>query len=150
MFGRTRIFFSLVFAVCLTAGLVVTAPAQAGFEERLEFDAQTLRLGNLIGEIQVEGHDGDRFEVLISVQGRDADRDQISIKQKRGREAEVLVIFPLDRETHYVYPKLGKSKSSFTPTRNFREDRSWWSSLWDVLQGNQIHVSGKGLSLIHI
>jgi hypothetical protein len=147
MLSRTRLFFSLVFVACLTLGLAITAPAQAGFEERVEFDAQTLRLANLIGAIQVEGTDGDRFEVTVSVRGKDASRDLIEIKQKQGREAELLIIFPLDEETHYVYPELGHSKSSFAASRNFRDKGNWWSEIWDALQGNQVHVSGKGKGL---
>ncbi len=143
MFGRTRFVFFAAALACLALGMAFTAPAQAGFEERMSFDAETLRLGNLIGEIQVEGYDGSGFEVVVSVRGDDGTRDNISFKRSNGREAELIVVFPLDEEDHFVYPALGNSKSSFTPTHNLG-DRSVWNEIWGALKGDRVHISGKG------
>ena len=71
----------------LTALLVQAAGTQAAgaeFTETMSLDAGSLRVNNLIGEIQVVPATGSNFEVEIRVQGKDATRERIKIETKRG------------------------------------------------------------------
>jgi DUF4097 and DUF4098 domain-containing protein YvlB len=91
--------------ILLLAG--ASLPSRADFDERLSLKAETLVLRNLIGEISLEGHSGDGFEVEIMARGRDANRDNLKVETREGARAEVTIQFPLDRETRYVYPRMG-------------------------------------------
>ena len=63
---------------------IAAVPAMAGFDVQEKIDADRLIVRNLIGEIEVEGHSGRSFEVEVRVQGRDADRELITVDLERG------------------------------------------------------------------
>jgi len=119
---------------------LLALPATAGFEERLSFSSDRLTVRNLIGEIRVEGHGGSNFEALVSVQGKDATREAITIESSDNGAAELTVIFPA--ESSFVYPKLGAGSST-----NFRfddDDSSWLSRVFGVGDSRSIRVRGSG------
>lgn len=130
-------FLTLSFAL-----LPLSAQAQKN-----SFDARSLTLVNLVGEIEVVGHDGDTFEVETKIQGEDADR--VTIEIERGRSALLLVRFPIDDERDYVYPKLGRrSRTSFSLPRHAHSDNGGWlQRLFGELRGNRIEVRGSGSGL---
>jgi hypothetical protein len=132
----------ILFLAALGVSWGILSPAFAEeFHEQFTIAENELRLGNLIGEIRVEGHSGSAFEVDIHVQGTDASRDQIRVEQKDG--INLVVLFPVDREKRYVYPRIGKhSKTTFT-TGN-RENGGWWKDLLGLLKGDKIEVRGSG------
>jgi len=119
---------------------LLALPVLAGFEEQRSFSGDRLTVRNLIGEIRVEGHGGSNFEALISVQGKDATREAITIESSDGGAAELTLVFPA--ESSFVYPKLGAGSST-----NFRFDNdssSWLSRVFGVGNGRSIRVRGSG------
>ena len=63
-------FLALVGCLLIAA---VASPASAGFDQEGTLSADSLVLRNLIGEIEVVGHQGSNFEIEVRVQGHDAD-----------------------------------------------------------------------------
>lgn len=117
--------------------LLFVAPARADYSQEFHFDAQELRVTNLIGEITVEGHDGSGFEVEVHVRGEDATDGTVTFEREDGRESDFHIVFPVDEEDRYVYPEMGRR--SRTTFRSKRGD-SWY----DRLGGNRIEVRGSG------
>ena len=119
-----------VLAVCLLVGAL---PAQAEFEEQGSVSADRLTLRNLIGEINVEGHNGSEFEIEVRVQGDDATRERITIERKEGSAAEWNILFPLDESKRYVYPRLGRGSSTSFDTHDggSRSRRGWFRARAD-------------------
>jgi hypothetical protein len=125
--------------VLLGAGLY---PAWAEFQERRSFGADTLTVRNLIGEIQVRGHGGSSFEVRVNVKGSDASPERVRVESEDGSRGELAVVFPLDEERKYVYPKLGQgSRSTFSMSD---DGDSWLSKLMGEMLKRRITVSGSG------
>ena len=141
----TRSLFLALIPVLLAAA----PPAGAGeFEVPLEIDAEHLVLVNLIGEVVVEGHGGSEFEVEVRVRGDDADRDLIQVDLDRGRTAELVIEFPVERESHFVYPRMGRrSNTSFQVPRGWRRSGSLLDRFIGALGGNRVRVSGSGRGL---
>lgn len=94
-----------------------------------------------MGEIRIEGHDGPGFQVDVRVRGKDASRDVRVIQEQTASGAEVMIRFPLDRETHYVYPPMGHSRSTFRPRT---AGGGWFRDLVNSLAGARVTVSGEG------
>jgi len=113
--------------------------AWADFEERKSFSGNSLVVHNLIGDVTVKGHAGGEFEVRVQVQGRDASRETIEI---RAEDGELTVVFPLERERDYVYPRLGSgSRTSFSMSR---DESGWLGALFEGLSGRRVTVRGSG------
>jgi len=130
----------LVVLICLCVGGLLAGPASA-FEERANLSADMLILRNLIGQIEVEGHEGADFEIEIHVQGSDATPDRVRVEIDDGRKAEVNIRFPLDESKHYVYPK-ASGETSFS----IDDGGSWLAKLFG--SGNiKISKSGRGLEI---
>jgi hypothetical protein len=128
----------------LVCTLCMPGAVQADFSHKESFDAGELRINNLIGEIRVEGHGGGSFEVEVNVRGRDASPERMEIRADKGARATLSVVFPLNEERNYVYPKLGsRSKTSFTVEKG----DSWIASLFGGLTGRRITVRGSGSGL---
>ena len=127
----------------LAAGL----PALAALEEQRSFSSDELTVYNLIGEIRIEGHGGSDFEVAVHVRGDDAKEGLIQLETEEGASPELAIVFPLDQERSYVYPKMsGKSKTSFTLEKN---GDSWLSALLGSISGKKITVRGSGYRFTH-
>ena len=128
---------SAAFALAL-ALLVITSPAVAeDFDESFTFDATTLRLSNLIGAIDVEGHDGADFQVDVRVRGEDASRDEITFEVEEGSTTTLRIVFPDERD--FVYPELGSnSRTRF----GLGEGGGW-----NIFGRDTIEVRGRGRGL---
>jgi DUF4097 and DUF4098 domain-containing protein YvlB len=139
--------FVSVLIVTLGLALIHAAPpAQADFTEEFTFDADRLLVGDLIGEIVVEGHTGSEFLVTVNVQGQDADRDLIGFDQESGATSKLLVVFPTEEHDRYVYPRMGRrSRTNFTPGRH--HGSSWIDQLLGDLGRDKIEVRGSGRGL---
>lgn len=130
-----------------SALLLLSSPAQAEFQEDYTFAADELTVGNLVGEIRLEGHGGSDFLVEVSVEGEDAERDLVEFDVQEGDRAELWVLFPLGEHSRYVYPPLGRSKSSFSGTRD-RRHRDWIDGLMREHRGKvEFRGGGRGLEM---
>ncbi len=141
---RTRL--SLAGSIML---LLLASSAIAGeFTENFKLNADELLLISLVGEIKVEPTSGDEFEIRIEVKGDDASRDRIEIDVDKGREAVVRVVFPVDKQRKYVYPRMGRGKSTISFNGDDVDDKSsWLGKIVRGLQSDRITVSGRGKGL---
>lgn len=131
------------FAIFLT--LAPASPAAADFDEHATFDGSSLKIVNLIGTVQVEGHNGSDFEVDVHVRGRDATPQQVTVETHNGNEAELVVRFPIDSVDRFVYPELGNSRTKLRVPLSAEEDGgSLLSAIFGALANDQIEVRGSG------
>jgi len=125
--------------------MLLAATAVAGeFTESFDLRADELRVVNLIGEIRVEPAGGDEFEIMIEVRGDDASRELIEFDLNKGSEAVVSVIFPTDKERKYVYPQLGRGKTTIRFGDETDPKASWLGKVVRGIKGDKITVSGRG------
>ena len=92
--------------------LVFSTPAfSESYDEHLTVDKSHLKVVNLIGEVHVMRHDGSNFDVMVHVQGKDANRERIYVRL----DGETLTVhYPLAQGTHFVYPELSTgSRTTF-------------------------------------
>lgn len=129
-------------------GLLLAAVAVAGDLDRdFRFDAKELAVDNVIGEITIRGGSGDQFVVTAHVRGDDARDGLIAFETQDGSKSSLHVAFPLDEETRYVYPPLGRHSNVSFQVRDGVESRSWIKKVFNSLDGDRIRVSGKGSGL---
>ncbi|MEZ4650865.1 MAG: DUF4097 family beta strand repeat-containing protein [Candidatus Eisenbacteria bacterium] len=135
--------------VCAAAGVFLTGgPANAEeFDQSLELGAESVVLTNLIGKIEVHGHEGKEFRVDIHVRGEDADRKLLRIESDEGRRSVIDIVFPLDEERDFVYPPLGHSESSISVRSTGSHREGWLRHLLGSVGGDRIHVRGSGRGL---
>jgi len=134
--------------VVLSVLTLLSATAAAGeFTESFDLRADELKVINLIGEVLLEPADGDDFEVQVRVRGSDASREHIEFELDEGSDATLRVVFPLDNERRYVYPALGRGKSTLTFEHGEAGMGSWLGKVIKGLKGNKITVSGRGKGL---
>ncbi len=132
-------------ALALLLTLASTLPAAADFEERATFDSSSLKIVNLIGTVQVEGHNGSAFEVDVQVRGRDATRQQVTVETRDGSEAELVIRFPVDEVDRFIYPELGNSRTKLNlPLDTDDDGGSLLSAIFSTLADDQIEVRGSG------
>lgn len=122
--------------------LVLVAPrAQAEYEESFTYDASSLKVTNLIGKVEVVGHDGSDFIVDVMVEGEDAEPGLIEFESSEGSRAELVVVFPTEDERRYVYPELGRnSRTTFNPGHGNND-------MWGFFGRGKIEVRGSGSGL---
>lgn len=138
--GRALVVFSVL--------TLLSAAAAAGeFSESFDLRADELKVINLIGEVLLEAADGDEFEVQVRVRGSDASREHIEFELDEGSVATLRVVFPLDDERRYVYPALGRGKSTLTCEDGDTGPGSWLGKVIKGLKGNKITVAGRGKGL---
>ena len=143
--GRLLLLGGLL-AVSLT--LVTSPVAAAEFTREVSLDADQLEVTSLIGEVRVEPAAGDRFEITIAVQGKDADPDLITIEVQEGRQARLEVRFPVDQHRSYVYPGLAHSGRATIRQQDGQEDKNWLEKLLGGLgKGIEVRRSGQGLEV---
>jgi DUF4097 and DUF4098 domain-containing protein YvlB len=143
---RSQFVFPLA-VLMVSAVLSAPRPVWAGFDEHATLEGSKLELTNLIGEVHIEGTDSGPFRVDVAVRGDDATRDRVKIETHERGTASLLVRFPLDESTRYVYPELGhRSHSSFRMITSGNDD-SWWKQVFGAIAGKQIEVSGSGRGL---
>jgi hypothetical protein len=86
---------------------------------------ESLSLVNLVGEVRIEAGTGSDFEVDVAVRGGDAGPELVRFDQEDGPKAHLYIQYPLNKETIFVYPRLGDfSNSSFGAPRG----TSWGES----------------------
>lgn len=106
--------------ISLTAWGVACAET---FEERATFASSRLLVGNVVGAVTIEPHDGSGFEVIVRVQGADATREAVSFDRSEGEEARLVIAFPDERRLSY--PEMRRRhrvKFSFDPERGAGTD----------------------------
>ena len=113
--------------------------ALAEYSESFRFSGRSLYVGNLIGEIEVEGSSGQDFEVEVSVEGSDAARGVVDFEQNQN---SLMIVFPVDRG-RFVYPELGRSTTSISLKR-YDGDSSLLKEIMRAVTGRTIKVSGRG------
>ncbi len=132
------------------AAAVLPASAEE-FTQSYTLDAELLRVGNLIGEVTLEGTTGSQFEITIHVQGNDASRDVITFDvDDRGPEAAVIVQFPIHEEQDFIYPHMGRgSKTTMNWGKNHGDRDDFWGQLWKELRGKKVTVrrDGRGVEM---
>jgi hypothetical protein len=127
----------------MLTGCALVSVARADFERDARLAAETVVIRNLIGQIEIEGHDGPDFEIRVRVQGADATADRVPLVIDEGRRAEVTIRFPLDESKRYVYPRMKGGNMSFSVSD---ADAGWLTRLLDLGGGN-VKVSGRGLEI---
>lgn len=138
--SRTVLFTVLTVALSAVAFVAGSAVQAAGMEQTQSFSTDRLTVRNVIGEIRIEGHGGSTFEVVVSPAGRDA-KEGLIRTQVSGDQLDVM--FPA--EDRYVYPRLGRSDSSFSVKGG--------SNLAELFYGDaevgriKVEGSGQGLEL---
>lgn len=140
------VFMTLWLLVAAAIGADSTAAGE--FVREFAFEADELSVVNLIGEIRLAPARGDRFEVRIEVQGKDADSDLIAIKTAEGRQASLEVSFPIASHHDYVYPRLGRGSTRISPP-GLKEDQAtnWLERLLRQLGRQRIAIRGSGRGL---
>lgn len=127
--------------------LLLSTPALAGFTEDFTFDASSLTVGNLIGQVTVEGTTGSDFEIVVEVDGDDAEPDLIRFEQHDGRDAELFVVFPVEDHQRYVYPGMGRGRTQIRLRRHEGGNTNWLDALLGGSRGEKIEVRGGGRGL---
>jgi DUF4097 and DUF4098 domain-containing protein YvlB len=140
-----RAFFAVPFTLAIVFAAGPTPAAE--FTETFTFDAETLALANLVGEVVIQGHTGPDFEVEVRVLGEDASEDLIRFRTEEGTRARLLVEFPVREERTYIYPRLGRGSSTHFSFGTGDEDEgesSFWDEVWKGFTGKNITVKGSG------
>lgn len=133
--------------VVLLLVVAITATATAAeFDRQFSTDADALILRNLVGKVRVTAAAGDQYEILVSVRGSDADPDLIDVTLDDGRNAELIVRFPIEKHRDYVYPELGR-RGKATIYQPDQGGGGWLSKLWRGIGGEKVTIRGHGRGL---
>jgi DUF4097 and DUF4098 domain-containing protein YvlB len=130
----------------LAAFLAAAPPVRAEeFQEHFTIQETSLRLDDMIGEIRIEGTDGPDFEVEVDVQGADASRDKVKVERQGGDTPRLVVEFPLEKDTRFVYPRLGRgSRTTFSWGHEPGEEKSLWREIFNLGPGKRVTITGSG------
>jgi len=133
-----------IVGLAVVAALLCLAAVALADEYQLEqsFDADELTVHNLVGEIKVVQAGGDDFQVKVDVRGGDAEKGLIELKSDEGSRAELTILFPVDEEDTFIYPPMGRSRTTIDP-RGGRG--STWQKLLGI--GDRIEIRGRGRGL---
>ena len=131
-------------ALALACALIVAALPSfaADLEKSWTFEGDELAVANMIGAVTVTGTSGDAFTVKVTVRGDDAVPGLIDFVVEEGREAHLIVKFPVDKHDDYIYPELGSKSKTSIRFRDGDEDDSWLRKVFQ--HGDKITVRGKG------
>jgi hypothetical protein len=131
----------LIAAICSIT--VALAPlVLAGFDEQKSLETDRLLIRNLIGRVEIVGHDSTEFEIDVQVRGRDATPERVRVAWSEGHDAELRIEFPLGESRRYVYPALGNGQTSFSPS-----DGSWISRMLGSSRKVEVTGHGRGLEI---
>lgn len=130
-------------SVLLTAGLVGLAARSAPAQQEWTFEGNQLLVSNLAGNITVRGHDGSRIVVRARTGGDDAGILDFQVKQ--GGQAEFHVVYPLEQELDYSYPRRGSGRVQIR-VENWRKASSFMEELYSgVRSRDEIEIrDGRG------
>ncbi len=145
--GRTCSPHSFLVLLTLAATLGLASGAYADFDREFSIEGEHLLLGSLVGDIVVEGHSGSNFEVKVSVKGQDASEELIAFEQSDGRSAELLVMFPIEDERDYVYPRMGRGRTRIEVGRKNGSRDHWMERLFDRKHRVEVRGRGRGLEV---
>lgn len=113
------------------------------FRETVRVDGDSCTLINLLGHVEVV-RGGNEFEVEIRVRGGDADRESVRIlREERDGSDVVRIQFPTDREDTFIYPPMGKGKTTITFRDESREG-GIWQRLRGAVGGRRLTIKGDG------
>jgi hypothetical protein len=121
--------------------LAATGVRAETFEERFSFSSSRLLVGNVVGAVTVEAHDGDAFEVVARVMGEDATREAVSFDRSDSDGASLVIGFPDERRLSY--PEMRRRtrvRFSFDPER--RADDGFIGGIFRRARGQTVTVSG--------
>jgi hypothetical protein len=127
----------------LAAGLVALAAQPVSAQQEFSFEGDQVFVSNLIGEITVSGHDGSRIVVRAHARGDDA--GILDFQVKEGGRAEFHVVYPLDQELDYSYPRRGGGRMK-TRVESWRKASSFMEDLYSGVSGrDEIEIrDGRG------
>jgi hypothetical protein len=130
----------------LVLSLVASSPA-AAFQKTFTVDARELHLVDLLGQVKVEGYDGDKFQIEVDVQGDDATPENVQVTLDQDLFPVLRVMFPMEKRNRFVYPRMGgRSQTTFQLSGHHDRDDLLDEMLRD--QGaREIRVSGGGSGL---
>lgn len=130
--------------IVLAALVLLSLPALADeFTREFETDARELVLKNLVGHVTVAAARGDDYRVIVNVRGDDADERSIKVDLDDGRNAELVVAFPIDDHDTFIYPELGRSKTTIWQPDGDNEG-GLLQKLWRGMGGEKITIKGRG------
>jgi hypothetical protein len=143
--GAARLFAAAALAAALAAaaGFAPQPVAAAEIRHDVTVAAEKLLLVNLIGHVEIVPAAGSDFEISVEIKGKDAGEQLIDVMVKEGRTTTVMVEFPLEEHSKYVYPALGDSKDTFT----VGGEGSWLERVWGSAKHRKIEVRGRGNGL---
>jgi hypothetical protein len=135
----------MVQARAVAVALFVFAAPLLAFEKKVSLEARTLSVGNLVGAIEVGPSTTGKFEVAVSVEGKDATPELVQVEVTEGDSARLEVAFPVDSHKTYVYPKLGAGSRSTFSLRD--GDASWLSGWFGMGKTIKVVGSGRGIEI---
>ena len=143
MFDRSSRCLLMLALLVLGAAASVQA---ADFSETVRVDTRELIVVNLVGHVEVVQGDGDEYVVEVNVHGDDADKDNIRVVvEEKGSSTYVRVMFPVEDERRFVYPELGRGKTTINFRENDADDgETGWRKFRNALGGRKITIVGKG------
>src|SRR5262245_31470757 len=145
--GRARRLAACLAGACLTvfAGSPVVQAAE--FERSFTYSADRLTVTTLVGSVRVERAPGSQMLVTVNVRGKDADQKWIKFDSNEGKDARLVVQFPVKEYRKYVYPKMGSgSRTSFSTHDGNHDDNDWFEDLMDLATGDRLEVRGSSFA----
>lgn len=129
------VLFSLAWAI----------PALAQIQKEFVFSGDELTVVDMIGKIEVGSAPGRDFTVEVRVMGSDATDDLLDFDVTEGREASLLIQFPLDEHDEYVYPALGRhGRTTISYREDQDQDESWIKRVLSGITSKRVTVRGRG------
>jgi len=130
--------------------LILTALPVHGEEivREFTFESSALHLSHMIGEVTVRQGATDAFRVQVTVRGGDAAPGLIEFITDDDDGKGLVIGFPIDDHTRYVYPELGRgSKTTITFQGQESHEGSWLKRVFAGMSGKKITVTGDGRGL---
>jgi len=132
------------FLMAIMMVMLLTLPSLAKeYEESFSFSGDELKIGNMIGKVDVRSGSGDKIRVTVNVRGDDAEPGVLEFDDSS--DGELQIIFPTDDHKKYVYPELGSGSKTTIQYKDGDNDSSWLRKVFGM--GNRITVRGKGSGL---
>jgi hypothetical protein len=139
---RKKLPLSLLFLL----GFALPATAEE-LQRHFSISGEEIVIDHLIGKLDLEGYDGQTFEIDITISGRDADPASLEFETKEGARARFTVVFPLDEEDRFVYPPMGHGSVTTLARRVGEDEGGWIRSLLALIGNDRIRISGSGKGL---
>lgn len=109
------------------------------------FDTRELHVANLIGAIDVKQSADQVFKVTVDLRGADATPELVQMLQQ---DSALNLVFPLDRNSSFVYPAMGAgTRMTTTIHEKDPEEKSWLRRTFGMLSGKRLTVRGSGNGL---